>query len=105
MRLARPVLDQVAEYAKERGCTVFDKPNSRFVDPGRTRAIRIREVQPGLIYLFDTLAGIIRMERQRRRSDRIGQLREEQRDSAAEGAPTPGPFGRRAWEGVQGGNL
>ncbi len=73
MRIARPVLEQVREYAAERGCTVFDERGCRFVAPDRGRAIRVSEIQPGVIYLWDTATGIVTMPRDRR-STRIATL-------------------------------
>jgi hypothetical protein len=66
VRIAQLALAQVREYSAERGCTVFDEPGRRFLAPDRSRAIRISEIQPGIIYLWDTAVGNISMPRDRR---------------------------------------
>lgn len=82
MRIIRPVIEQVREYAEARGCTVFDEGGHRFLAPDRSRAIRISEIQPGMIYLWDTAVGNISMPRERR-STRISTSKEH----GDEGAP------------------
>ena len=68
MRIAQSALDQVREYSAERGCTVFDEPGRRFLAPDRSRAIRISEIKPDVIYLWDTVAGRVALPRERRPS-------------------------------------
>jgi hypothetical protein len=68
VRIAKSALDQVRGYAAERGCTVFDEHGRRFLAPDRSRAIRISEIQPSVIYLWDTVAGKISLPRERRPS-------------------------------------
>lgn len=74
MRIARSALDQVRNYAVERGCTVFDEPGRRFLAPDRSRAIRISEIKPDVIYLWDTVAGRVALPRERRPSGRRSSL-------------------------------
>jgi len=74
MRISRPALEQVREYAKVRGCTVFDEPGHRFLALDRSRSIRISEIQPGILYLWDSAEGKISMPRDRR-STRISTLK------------------------------
>lgn len=87
MKIARPALDQVREFAEARGCTVFDEGGHRFLDPDGRRSIRISEVQSGIIYLWDTVAGIISMPRDRR-STRI-KGKEDAEDEGDEKANAP----------------
>ena len=84
MRISRPALEQVREYAAARGCTELDLGGRRFIAPDRSRAIRISEIQSDTIYVWDTAAGIISMPRERR-STRIHDKPEAQVDKAVPG--------------------
>lgn len=68
MRIARPALEQVREFAAERGCIVFDEAGHRFLAPDRSRVIRISEIQSDRIYLWDSAVGIVVLPRERRAS-------------------------------------
>ena len=88
MRIAKSALDQVRGYAAERGCTVFDEHGRRFLAPDRSRAIRISEIQPSVIYLWDTVAGKISLPRERRPS-RIRRSMDMNGDKASGGQVAP----------------
>jgi len=66
MRISRPALEQVREYAAARGCMEFDEGARRFIASDGSRAIRISEIQSDTIYLWDTAVGIISLPRERR---------------------------------------
>ena len=66
MRISRPALEQVREYAAVRGCTELDLGGRRFIAPDKSRVIRVREIQRFEIYLWDSAAGIISIGREGR---------------------------------------
>jgi len=66
MRIARSTLDQIKDYAAERGCTEFDKGRWLFLAPNKLRSIRISEITTYDIYLWDTAEGKISMPREGR---------------------------------------
>lgn len=89
MRVAKPALEVVREYAAERGCTQFDAEHWRFIAPDRSRAIRIREVQSDRIYIFDTAAGISVLPRERKPNEALGPVTQSMETDAG-----GGPCGR-----------
>jgi len=66
MRIARSALEQVKNYAAERGCTEFDKRRWLFLAPNKSRSIRISEITTYDIYLWDTAMGRISVPREGR---------------------------------------
>jgi len=84
MRIARSTLDQIKDYAAERGCTEFDKGRWLFLAPNKLRSVRISEISTYIIYLWDTAEGKISMPREGRNT-RIRTLKEQ--GDALTGAP------------------
>jgi hypothetical protein len=68
MRISRPALEQVREYAAVRGCTELDLASRRFISPDGKRHIRISETTTYDIYLWDTAEGKISLPRERKRA-------------------------------------
>jgi hypothetical protein len=66
MRINHSAVDQVKEYAAERGCTEFDKGRWLFLAPNKLRSIRISEISTYFIYLWDTADGRISIPREGR---------------------------------------